>query len=251
MNTTEYTGFFAEFYDLLQSNNIDYKIYSKILKEYGVDILELGCGTGRIAIPLAENGYNITGIELEKDMINILKSKKYPQDKLKVIQGDARSFNLNEMFDCILLSCNFINNFVDSNDIILILNNCKKHLRKNGIIIIDCSIPNIPYMKESNGIESVLEFITSRKTLIKDYFCARYDFINQIEIDEIRLEEYDDDTLLRVDNVKETLTYYMPREIRSLARECNLKIVKESGSILKDIPICEESEEMIFYLSKQ
>lgn len=253
MNQSEYTGFFAEFYDILHARNNDTKIYENILREFGNDILELGCGTGRIAIPLAKAGYKVTGIEYEQEMIDILQQKQYPESNLKVYCGDARTFQLDQKFDVILLSCNFINHFINSNDLLMILMNSKKHLKGNGFIIIDCSAPDFTSMIENNGMEEVLEFKTSKGTVIKDYFCAKYDFLNQIETDTIRLEEYDGSKLLRTAEINETLTYYLPREIRALVSEANLNIYKESGCLWdrgKEIPISGDAGEMIFYLKK-
>lgn len=253
MYKTEYSGFFAEFYDILHEKNEDTKIYPRILKEFGNDVLELGVGTGRIAIPLAKSGYNVTGIENEKAMIDILKNKEYPKSNLKVYCMDARNFKLNKKFDVVLLSCNFINHFVNSSDLFAVIKNSKEHLKDNGVIIIDCSVPDINFMVKNNNIEEVFEFTTTRGTLIKDYFCAKYDFINQVEIDTIRLEEYSGDKILRNDKINEKLTYYLPREIRSLVSMARLNIFKESGHLIDNdgkIPISEGNNEMIFYLKR-
>lgn len=253
MNQSEYTGFFAEFYDILHARNTDTKIYENILRKFGNDILELGCGTGRIAIPLAKAGYKVTGIEYEQEMIDILQQKEYPELNLKVYRGDARTFQLDQKFDVILLSCNFINHFINSDNLLMILKNSKKHLKDNGVIIIDCSAPDFISMIENNDVEEVFEFKTSKGTVIKDYFCAKYDLLNQIETDTIRLEEYDGGKLLRTAEINETLTYYLPREIRTLVSEANLNIYKESGCLWdkgKEIPMSGDAGEMIFYLKK-
>lgn len=89
-------------------------IYPELLKPYGRRVLELGCGTGRVAIPLAEAGYDVTGIEAEPDMLARLEQKQYPRERLKIVRADARSFHLESLFDAILLSCNFMNHFVEA-----------------------------------------------------------------------------------------------------------------------------------------
>jgi len=250
MNETEYAGFFAEFYDLLHANNIDIKVYPRLLKDYGKTVLELGAGTGRIAIPLAKAGYQVTALEYSADMIRVLEEKEYPKENLSIVQGDARTYSLLQRFDAILLTCNFINHFISSDDVLNILKNSARHLNVNGVIIIDCSIPETSFMCESNGKEEVFDFKTSKGTLIKDYFTAKYDLLNQKELDYIKLEEYDGKVLIRHAEANEELTYYYPREIRSLIREAGLKIVRESGALWdpdKDIAISEENGEMIFY----
>ena len=48
-------------------------------------------------------------------------------------------------------------------------------------------------------------------TTIKDTFTPKYDFVNQIEVDDIRLEEWDGDVLLRREETTDTLAFYFPR----------------------------------------
>ena len=59
----EFQGFFADFYDRLHNYTSDAEGFAAVLKSCGKDVLELGSGTGRIAIPLAKAGYNVTGID--------------------------------------------------------------------------------------------------------------------------------------------------------------------------------------------
>jgi SAM-dependent methyltransferase len=252
MQSDEYTGFFAEFYDLLHAGNSDAKVYPRLLKPYGEKVLELGCGTGRIAIPLAEAGFTVTGLEYAKDMIALLKKKPYPHERLHVIWGDARDFTIPDTFDVILLNCNFINHFMDSADIVRILLSCKRHLNKAGVIIVDCSAPDAAGMLKSDGIEEMFEFQTPKGTVIKDFFCPRYDFLQQMETDTIRLEEYEGKALIRQAEAQVVLTYYFPREIRGIIREAGLCIAKESGWLWdggQSIPIGPEAGEMVFFCS--
>lgn len=249
--TTEFQGLFAEFFDILHNDCKDASIYPQILESYGNRILELGCGTGRIVVPLAKAGYDVIGLEFEPDMIALAQKKDYPKQNLTIIQGDARDFSLGRSFDVILLSCNFINHFVDSGDVLSVLNCCKRHLAKDGVIIIDCSIPDYDYMQASNGKTEVFEFRTDHGTIIKDSFSPCFDFIRQIETDAIVLEEYESEQLLRRAEVKETLTWYCMREIRSLIREAGLVLQKQSASLdddKVDALINNHASNMIFFV---
>lgn len=246
---TEFQGFLAEFYDLLHEGCDDARLYPILLKQYGHDILELGSGTGRIAIPLAEAGFRVTGVEYEQDMIALMERKPYPRDRLKVLQGDARNFRLDQRFDVALLACNFIDHFPDARDVVTILANCKRHMKETGCVIVDCSAPDTGYMAASSDREETFTFPTARGTEIRDYFRPRYDLLNQIEEDEIILEEWQDGRLLRSARTEEKLTWYHPREIRSLIREAGLSIRWESDRLPLDgqaHPIGPDADNMIF-----
>lgn len=251
----EFQGIAAELYDLLHSGSTDSQIYPELIKQYfGTHVLELGCGTGRLAIPLAQNGCNVTGIEYEKDMISLLLSKDYPKDRLSVIQGDARNFNIDKRFDVVLLACNFLNMFTAPSDVLEILASSKRHLKPGGSIIIDSSVPDLASMAKENGMAFISEFKTSRGTTLRDTFTPRYDFVNQLETDEILIQELDEaGNLLREEKIITQLTYYLPREIRMLARESGLYVSMESGRLtcpLVEKRIGDDSNDMVFVLKE-
>lgn len=250
-NDNEFQGFFAEFFDMLHEGCGDAERYVSVLGTYGNKVLELGSGTGRIAIPLAEAGFRVTGIEYEPDMIALMEKKDYPRDRLKVVRADARRFSLDERFDVILLSCNFLNHFTEAPDVVSILSCCKAHLEPDGYIIIDSSVPDTDYMVRTNGEEEVLTFTTGHGSEIRDYFKPSYDFLNQVENDAIRLEEWKDGLLVREACTEECLTWYYPREIRSLAREAGLCVEWESSVLAprgdkERPPVSAGAENMVF-----
>lgn len=250
--SNEFQGFFAEFFDKLHETCEDAEIYPVLLKQYGNRVLELGSGTGRIAIPLAKAGFHVTGIESEPDMIRVMEKKEYPRERLHVICGDARHFSFAERFDVILLSCNFVNHFADAADVAAVLTCCKKHLNPDGCIMIDCSAPDAEHMVQTNRIEETFSFFTETQTVIKDYFLPSYDLLNQVENDVIRLEEWKEGVLLRQAYTEEKLTWYYPRELRSLIREAGLHIRWESACLRADgtiQPIDSRSEQMVFCCS--
>ena len=245
----EFQGFFADFYDRLHNYTSDAESFAALLGSGGKDVLELGSGTGRIAIPLARAGYRVTGIEYEADMIARMEQKEYPRENLRAVRADARNFSLEQRFDAVLLSCNFVNLFTDAKDLADVLACCRKHLKPDGRIIIDCSVPDTEYMVRSNGEEEILTFLTESGSEIRDYFLPRYDLLNQVETDTIRLEEWKDGRLLREARTEEKLTWYYPREIRSLIREAGLRVLWESAELSPDgapRPIAPDSENMVF-----
>ena len=131
----EYQGFFAEFYDLLHERSRDAIIFPQLLKAYGTKVLEIGCGTGRLSIPLAKAGYEVTGLDNAPDMLMLLYAKEYPKKNLRIVEGDARCLMLDERYDVIILGCNFINQFVNADDVAVILSRCRKHLVPQGIVL--------------------------------------------------------------------------------------------------------------------
>ena len=86
----------------------EYLITMKYIKKYltpNSKILEIGAGTGRYSIALADMGYDITSVELVPHNIEILKSKIKTEHKIKVFEGNAcdLSFIEDNTYDIVLL----------------------------------------------------------------------------------------------------------------------------------------------------
>ena len=74
----------------------------------GGRLLELGCGSGRILIPLAEAGYRVTGIEIDPGMLQVLRAN-LPEDllpRVKLVEADFTDFQLGEEYGLVILPCN-------------------------------------------------------------------------------------------------------------------------------------------------
>ncbi len=254
--SNEYTGFFAEFYDLLHSDTHDIQSIIQLAQKYGGEILELGFGTGRIAIPLAKAGFSVTGIELSSDMIHIAEQKlskenDHIRDRCKIIQTDATDFTINTSFGLIIASCNFLNHFITSYSIRSLFRCVKNHLSENGVFLIDQSMPNVPSMVESDKKEEIFDFsYPDAKRKIIDRFTASYDFVNQLEYDDIVLEEYLDEKLTKIVHCKETLTYYFPRELKTLLEFEGLTVFHEQGSLSKNVPLDQNADQMVLFCKK-
>lgn len=87
---------------------LDVEIYAGLAPPGG-SILELGAGTGRVAIPLAERGFEVTGLDVAAGMLAQAEAKRasLPDEvaaRLRFVRGDMRSLALGRQFDAIIAS---------------------------------------------------------------------------------------------------------------------------------------------------
>jgi len=248
----QYQGLFARFYDLIQYECFELPAYLDFMKRYGNKILELGCGTGRLTIPLAQNGAIITGIDLNNDMLDICRRKIPESISIKLINGDITDYFIDETFDLIIAPCNVINHLLSLEQVNMMINCSKKHLKPGGRLIIDNSVPPLKEMIVNNGKLEILEFLDKTSgTIIKDYYLPSYDFINNLEYDNIKLEEYKDNVIINHEEIEETMAFYYARELRYLITQNKFKIEKEIGSLRKGTPLNIKSREMVFICRKE
>lgn len=106
------------------------------------DILECGAGTGRLSIPLAQAGHEITALDNSKSMLKTLKQKikgesSLVADNIKVVLGDMVNFEFERKFSCIIVPFMTFNYLPTTEAQIGAFNSFAKHLRPGGLLIID------------------------------------------------------------------------------------------------------------------
>jgi len=77
-------------------------------QQQGEPILELGCGTGRVLIPLAEAGHTLVGLDIDPHMLMYCQGSvpKELANRVHLLLGDLTAFHLGTQFPLILLPCN-------------------------------------------------------------------------------------------------------------------------------------------------
>jgi putrescine aminotransferase len=102
-----FTGLMAEVYDDMATETLDLQHYLQAAEVQGGAVLELGCGTGRVTLPLALVGHEVVGLDLSDDMLDILRRRMadIPADaaaRVTLVRGDATDFELGRRFALII-----------------------------------------------------------------------------------------------------------------------------------------------------
>ncbi len=128
------------FYDACTAHKIDdIPFYNHWAKETNGAILELACGTGRVAKPLIDEKYDYTGLDLSPVFIDHCKIK-YPEGKF--IVGDMCDFNLGQKFDLIFIPFNSFLHLYKEEEMTQCLKSIQNHLSDNGKFLLDIFVPD-------------------------------------------------------------------------------------------------------------
>jgi SAM-dependent methyltransferase len=104
-----YDGFYAGFYDFLTwQDQYDLPTYLERARTHGSPLLELACGSGRLAVPLARAGFAVTAVDLERDMLRVLSRRlagEAPEVRGRVtaLRADMTTIALGRRFPLVVL----------------------------------------------------------------------------------------------------------------------------------------------------
>ena len=151
----DYTSF-AELYDLFYEDfTEDIEMYRGFAARTGGPILEIGSGTGRVALALAEEGHTVVGLELSEAMRAVAQRKAdraQLTDRVTFAAGDMRRFKLDQHFGLIIVPLNTFLHNLTLDDQLTTLNRCKKHLRPDGLLVLDCFNPDPAHAEDDRRL---------------------------------------------------------------------------------------------------
>lgn len=147
-------------------------------------IIEIGAGTGRYSVSLAEEGYDVTAVELVKFNLGILKAKK---SSVKAYQGNALDLSRfkNESFDVTLL-LGPMYHLMDFQEKLKALNEAKRITKRNGILLVAYYMNEYAVLTHGFRDGHILESQANGK-IDEDFHCRNQseDLYDQVRIEDI------------------------------------------------------------------
>ena len=134
-------------------------------------VLELGIGTGRLALPLSRRGLQVSGIDLSPDMVEELR-KKPGSEAIDVTVGDFATAKVTGRFALAYLIFNTITNLTTQEEQLQCFQNVAEHLEPGGYFVIEVFVPQLRRLPPN---QSVLGHAASASAIDFDV----YDVANQ------------------------------------------------------------------------
>ena len=142
MNTFE---IYADFYDSLyeaknyqQECNFVKSVFEMYSEKKVNSILDLGCGTGSHALPFADMGYAVTGVDISENMLEIARKKASDQKKrVAFVQQDIRHLKLSQKYDVAVAMFAVMGYQTTNQDFEDTLTSVNRHLNSGGLFVFD------------------------------------------------------------------------------------------------------------------
>jgi SAM-dependent methyltransferase len=141
----------GKIYDLLYPGTAaGPNFWSELAQTYGDPVLEIMSGTGFIAIPLAQQGHDVTGVEMAEPMLVEAERKSEAAGvEIKWVRSDVRAYDLGRQFKLIYLPSNSICHLLTREDLEACIATVARHLHPEGRFALNVFVPSLPMLVKS------------------------------------------------------------------------------------------------------
>ena len=212
----------------------DVDFYVGLARRTGGPVLELGVGTGRIALAIADAGVDVVGVDLSTAMLaraseRLAKEPQRIRESITLLEGDMRSLHLGRRFPLVIAPFNALQHLYEDEDIDRALAGCRAHLAPRGLFAFDVLMPDMRAFARDPA-----RFYRCRPTMHprdgRRYAYAEafsYDHARQVQTVTMRFTDLADPE--RVFFRTLTQRQFFPRELAMLVRCAGLSVVAHDG----------------------
>ena len=231
-----------ELYDIVTPASFrgDAEWYRGKARACGGPVLELGAGTGRITLGIAQDGVPVHALDANPAMLDRLRQKLANQppevrQRVVVTPGDMRMFTLAERFALVIAPFRVFLQNLTEHDQLACLNRVREHLRPGGCFAFNVFHPSLEYMARHTGaLEGIWRWVGTFPRADDGWIVRsesnRYDTVRQLVDSQHRYEEYGPDgTLIRTSLHRLQLAYLYPPDLRRLLKQAGFDSVQIAG----------------------
>ena len=248
----------AEYFDCLWSDVVrgraDADFYLATAKSLGGATLELGCGTGRLLLPLAEAGNRVCGLDLSPHMLERCRAKltRIPrdvQDRVRLVEGNMVDFELGEQFQLVTFPFRSFQHLQSVSEQLACLRCAHRHLAPGGRLILDLfqtdprRMHDPEFFKE-RAIPGEAALPDGRRLRLAERAVALHRAIQSNDVELIFYVTHPDGRVERIVNGFR-VRYFFRYEVEHLLARAGFRVVELFGSFDRT-PLQDDSTEMIF-----
>ena len=233
-------------YDLeCDAFDADWSFVEQWAQSLGGPLLDLACGTGRMALRLAAQGYQVTGVDIVPEMIGLARQKATARSaSIEWVVADARSFRLYKQFPAIFMLMNAFQFLLTREDHEALFARVREHLQPEGRFLFETRNPSPRNLQQVRHPESQ-KFTTPDGGQLVITEQQHYDPMTQIQHYNNHYQWVYPDGQRREKTNRVALRYVFPQEMEALLFYNGFEVVSCYGSWQQD-PLTATSPAMIY-----
>jgi SAM-dependent methyltransferase len=231
---------FVEAYDAFYSSSApqiagDLAFYERVAREAGGPVLELACGTGRIALPLAGAGFHVIGVDRSEAMLAIARRKLAAlpasvQERLTLVNQDMSALNLGQRFGFVFVPFRSFQALLTIDLQRKSLEAIRRHLEPPGRLALHLFDPRLDLLIDPNvtlpGLSGTHP--ETRRRYVGEILRTNFDHLNQVRRDLWRYAEIGPDGEVLAEDTREMALRWTYRwELHHLLNLCGLAVDAE------------------------
>ena len=232
----DHFGSYARFYDLdYAGHDADLSMYLQFAARCHSPILELGCGTGRLLVPLARKGYTITGVDVSPAMLERARRYVYAagvDERVTLLEQDMRSLELEGGFGLAIAATNTFMHLLTTDDQLGALASIRRVLSPGALLILDVLNPDLGRLLEPGGQLLLDKVMTDPQTghSLLEMQTQTVDLAQQTVHVTLIVDEIGDDASVRRTLFPFSLRYMFRSELELLLRCAGYRLEAIYGS---------------------
>ena len=153
------SGLHVAIYDAMAANipgGDDIGYFRSLAEQAGGPVLELGCGSGRVAIPLAQAGFDVVGIDRSSGMLGAARSRVEAAGpevarRLRLVEGDMTTTRAGDGFGLAFAAARVFMSILEPDEQLQTLRLVRDQLRPDGLLAIDVFDPRLDLIGPDGG----------------------------------------------------------------------------------------------------
>lgn len=218
----------AEFYDLeFATRDHEIPFFLEQARRAQGPVLEVGCGTGRITVPLAQAGVNVTGLDVMPSMLRRAARRAHDcQVAVDWIEQDCRDIRTAQRFALIFSAHNSMGHLHDLDSVVAFLTSARRALASDGTLILEVSNRDVAELSCPSGASRhIKSFQDAVGRCVEVWSTPSYDAATQIV--RFHLDYRRDGTVAHSNQV--SMRCFFPEELLAVCRLAGLEVVRRYG----------------------
>jgi SAM-dependent methyltransferase len=230
----------------------DVHFYRELAKRTGGPILEAMCGTGRVLLPLAQDGHRLLGIDLSAEMLALAEKHLHAAglaEHVTLQQGDIRSSDLPaEHFALAFVAVNSFMHLEQVKDQFAALNTLRRALRRDGLLVLDLFNPSPAQLANEDNRLTLDRVYTLNGRQVYKFVASESDMAAQTNTLTYFFDELDEHGQVQRRVLRFTLRWFYRYELEHLLARAGFMLRHVYGSYELDSH-SSESERLIVVAS--